>query len=234
MGITDVSILRAQFFNCRQEPNQSLSTFSLRLHELFSRLKQKHPTGLEAGDSLLKVQFVMGLKEGPIRQELRRKRPCITFNELQLEASALEEEQEEQWTPSGCLAVSKQTPAATQPEKKNWVTVGPSQPIPHTHSASRGRDWVYKPRAPPNSRYFQDSFTNLNKAEWHSKLDLASGYWQVEVEESDKKRLCSQHHSSYSSLKECRSAWNAPATLQRLMQRCLGELLTKSVLVYLN
>ena len=54
---THISILRAQFFNCRQEPNQSLSTFSLRLHELFPRLKQKDPMGLEAGDSLLRVQF---------------------------------------------------------------------------------------------------------------------------------------------------------------------------------
>lgn len=38
--------------------------------------------------------------------------------------------------------------------------------------------------------HIKDSFTNLNKAEWHSTLDLASGYWQVEVKESDKKKDC--------------------------------------------
>lgn len=69
---THASTLRAQFFNCRQETHQSLRSFSLRLHELFSKLKQKDPTGLEQGDVLLRDQIIMGLKEGPIFQELRR------------------------------------------------------------------------------------------------------------------------------------------------------------------
>lgn len=40
-------MLRTQFFNCRQEPNQSLRSFSLWLRELFFRLKHKEDNGLE-------------------------------------------------------------------------------------------------------------------------------------------------------------------------------------------
>lgn len=32
----------------------------------------------------------------------------------------------------------------------------------------------------------EDSLTSLTRAEWYSTLDLASGYWQVEVEDSDR------------------------------------------------
>lgn len=114
---THASTLRAQFFNCRQETHQSLRSFSLRLRELFSRLKQKDPTGLEQGYVLLRDQFIMGLKEGPINQELRRqvrKTPRVSFDEVKMEALALEQEQEEQWTPSSCLAVSRQTPGGSK------------------------------------------------------------------------------------------------------------------------
>lgn len=74
---THVSTLRTQFFKCRQEPQQSLRSFSLRLRELFFRLKQRDDTALGGGDVLLWEQFIMGLREGPIRQELRQT-PCST------------------------------------------------------------------------------------------------------------------------------------------------------------
>lgn len=108
-----VSTLRTQFFNCRQEPNQSLRAFSLRLRELFSRLKQKDTMGVEQGDSVLRDQFIMGLREGPIRQELRRqvrKTPHLSFDEVKIEALALEDEQGEHWPPYDCLAVSRTPP----------------------------------------------------------------------------------------------------------------------------
>lgn len=108
---THVSVLRAQFFNCRQEPNQSLRSFSLHLRELFLRLKRKDETGLERGDVLLRDQFIMGLREGPIKQELRRqvrKQQALSFDEVKFEALALEGEQDDNW-PAGhsCLAVSR-------------------------------------------------------------------------------------------------------------------------------
>lgn len=101
---THASILKTQFFNFRQEPQQSLRAFSLCLRKLFSRLKQKDNTGL------LRDQFIMGLREGPIHQELHRlvrKTPALSFDEVKIEALALEEEQEDNWPPSTCLAVGK-------------------------------------------------------------------------------------------------------------------------------
>lgn len=63
---THVSTLRTQYFNCRQEPQQTLRSFALRLRELFSRLRQREDVGLGEGDVLLRDQFIMGLREGPI------------------------------------------------------------------------------------------------------------------------------------------------------------------------
>lgn len=64
----------------------------------------------------------MGLREGPIHQELWRqvrKTPGLSFDEVKMEALALEEEQDEQWLPSTCLAVSKPTPCS-QPTVVDW------------------------------------------------------------------------------------------------------------------
>lgn len=111
---THVSTLRTQFYNCRQEPNQSLRAFSLKLRELFSRLKQKDTIDADQGNLVLRDQFIMGLKEGPIRQELRRqvrKRPELTFEEVKTEALALEDERGESWPPYDCAAVSRAPPS---------------------------------------------------------------------------------------------------------------------------
>lgn len=105
--ITPIAALRAQFFNCRQEPRQSLRSFALHLRELFCRLKSRDETGLEEGDILLRDQFVMGLRDGPIRQELRkqvRRTPILSFEAVKAEALALEHECQEPWEPSACMS----------------------------------------------------------------------------------------------------------------------------------
>ena len=64
----------------------------------------------------------MGLREGPIRQELRRlvrKTPRLSFDEVKMEALALEEEQEDDWPPPTCLAVEKQV-LRPQPTVTDW------------------------------------------------------------------------------------------------------------------
>lgn len=60
---------------------------------------------------MLQDQFIIGLKEELRRQE--RKTPGLSFEEVKMEALAQEEEQDEQWLPSTCLAVNKQTPCPT-------------------------------------------------------------------------------------------------------------------------
>lgn len=95
-----------------------MRSFSLHLTEFFSRLRQKGDVGLGDGDVLLRDQFIMGLSEGPIRQELRRqvrKTPSISFDEVKMEVMTLEEEHDEQWPPTTCWAVHKQVPHAPPP-----------------------------------------------------------------------------------------------------------------------
>lgn len=110
---THVSVLRTRFFNCRQQPQESLKSFSLQLRELFLMLKQRDEAELGDGDAILRDQFIMGLRDSSLRQELRRlvrKTPALSFDEVKMEALALEQEQAELWSPSSCLAVEKQVP----------------------------------------------------------------------------------------------------------------------------
>ena len=96
-----------------------------------------------------------------------------------------------------------------------------------------------------NSRTIRDSYNlpriddtidTLIGAKYFTKLDLRSGYWQVEVEESDK------HKTAFTvgnlGFYECnRMAFgltNAPATFQRLMERCMGEMNLKECLIFLD
>ncbi|KAK7925039.1 hypothetical protein WMY93_007349 [Mugilogobius chulae] len=81
----------------------------------------------------------------------------------------------------------------------------------------------------------EDSLTSLTKAEWYSTLDLASGYWQVEVEERDREKTAfTTPFGLFEFERMPFGLCNAPATFQRLMQRCLGEQLAESAMVYLD
>ena len=82
----------------------------------------------------------------------------------------------------------------------------------------------------------EETIDTLVGSKYFSKLDLRSGYWQVGVKEADK------HKTAFSvgplGFFECnRMAFgltNAPATFQRLMERCMGELHLKECLIYLD
>ena len=96
-----------------------------------------------------------------------------------------------------------------------------------------------------NSRTVRDAYTlpriddtidTLIGAKYFSKLDLRSGYWQMEMKEEDKEKTA----FSVGNLGffECnRMAFgltNAPATFQRLMERCMGELNLRECLIFLD
>ncbi|KAG1926021.1 interleukin-1 receptor accessory protein-like 1-A [Pimephales promelas] len=81
----------------------------------------------------------------------------------------------------------------------------------------------------------EDSLTSLTQAAWYSTLDLASGYWQVQVEGRDQEKTA--FTTPFGLFEWDRMPFglcNAPATFQRLMQRCLGGQLVDNTLVYLD
>ena len=79
----------------------------------------------------------------------------------------------------------------------------------------------------------EKTLTNLNRAEWFSILDLASGYCQVEMDPQDREKTAFTTLLSLYEF-ECKpfGLCNAPATFQRLMQKCLSGQLAESLLVY--
>ncbi|KAG1925888.1 hypothetical protein F2P79_025232 [Pimephales promelas] len=81
----------------------------------------------------------------------------------------------------------------------------------------------------------EDSLTSLTQAAWYSTLDLASGYWQVQVDDRDREKTAfTTPFGLFEWDRMPFSLCNAPATFQRLMQRCLGGQLVDSTLVYLD
>ena len=81
-----------------------------------------------------------------------------------------------------------------------------------------------------------DVMDSLIGSKYFTKLDLRSGYWQVEIKEEDK------HKTGFtvgpSGFYECnRMAFgltNAPATFQRLMEACMGEMHLTECLIFLD
>ena len=76
----------------------------------------------------------------------------------------------------------------------------------------------------------------MNGAEWFTSLDLKSGYWQIEMEEESK--ALTAFVVGPLGFHECErmpfGLTNAPATFQRLMQSCLGNLHLQYCIIYLD
>ena len=82
----------------------------------------------------------------------------------------------------------------------------------------------------------EDSLHLLAGAKYFTKLDLRSGYWQVEIKDEDKNKTAFQVGGLgfYEFNRMPFGLCNAPATFQRLMERCMGELNLRDCLIYLD
>lgn len=81
----------------------------------------------------------------------------------------------------------------------------------------------------------EDAFTALAGSKWFSVLDLKSGYYQIEMEEADKNKtafVCPLGFWEFNRMPQ--GVTNAPSTFQRLMEKCMGELHLKEVLVFID
>ena len=96
-----------------------------------------------------------------------------------------------------------------------------------------------------NSRTIRDSYNlpriddtieTLIGATYFTKLDLRSGYWQVEMEEADKAKTAFRvgNLGFYECNRIAFGLTKAPATFQRLMERCMGEMNLKECLIFLD
>ena len=96
-----------------------------------------------------------------------------------------------------------------------------------------------------NSRTVKDAYMlpridstidTLIGAKYFSKLDLRSGYWQVEMSEKDKEKTAFSvgNLGFYECNRMAFGLTNAPATFQRLMERCMGDLNLKECLIFLD
>ncbi len=81
----------------------------------------------------------------------------------------------------------------------------------------------------------EDTFSALTSSRWFSVLDLKSGYYQIEVEESDKNKtafVCPLGFWVFNRMLQ--GVMNPPSTFQRLMERCMSDMHLKEVVVFLD
>lgn len=81
----------------------------------------------------------------------------------------------------------------------------------------------------------EESFSALTGSKWFSVLDLKSGFYQIEMEETDKHKtafVCPLGFFEFNRMPQ--GITNAPSTFQRLMERCMGELNLKQALVFID
>ena len=81
----------------------------------------------------------------------------------------------------------------------------------------------------------EDILDTLGEAKYFTSLDLASGYWQVELDEDAcAKSAFTTHHGLFEFTRMPFGLCNAPATFQRVMQAVLAGLEWNSCFVYLD
>ena len=80
-----------------------------------------------------------------------------------------------------------------------------------------------------------DILIALGDAKYFTSLDLASGYWQIELDEDARKKSAfTTYNGLFEFVRMPFGLCNAPATFQRLMQMVLSGLEYRGVFIYLD
>ena len=84
--------------------------------------------------------------------------------------------------------------------------------------------------------HMQETMESMVGTRHFSCMDLKSGFWQVKMDEESRQYTAFTVDSMgvYEFLRMPYGLCNAPATFQRLMQKCLGELNLTYTLIYLD
>ncbi|XP_035862265.1 uncharacterized protein LOC118496109 [Sander lucioperca] len=81
----------------------------------------------------------------------------------------------------------------------------------------------------------EEAFSALNGSKWFSIMDLKSGYYQVEMEEKDKCKTAFVTPMGFWEFNRMpQGVTNAPSTFQRVMEKCMGGMNLREVLVFLD
>lgn len=203
------------------DETQLTSEQKAKVRNLFEKYEQIFPKSkLDLGHTDVVHHKINLMDEKPFKEPYRRVPPAL-FNEVKehlkemLEIGAIRESKSP-WS-SNVVIVRKKDGTirfCIDFRKLNQRTVKDAYAIPRV----------------------EDTLHLLSGAKYFSKLDLKSGYWQVELEEEDKAKTAFSVGGL--GFYECNrmpfGLSNAPATFQRLMERCMGELNLRDCLIYLD
>lgn len=117
-----LSVLRSKFFSCRQQPNEALREYALRLRELYRQLEERDEDGAPS-DEQLRDQLLLGLKEGSLCRALKtyvRRNPEEEFSAVYKEALLLEEEHQLDDQEATCARVGESHVPPHSTKDKNW------------------------------------------------------------------------------------------------------------------
>lgn len=120
--VIPVAQLRAKFFKCHQQEDETAAAYILRLRELFSTWREHEPDGSAQDEMTVRDQLVLGLRPGLVQQELQRqvrRNPTMSFSEVSSEARALEAELKTEFACASRVSVPppRQTSAVSCPEE---------------------------------------------------------------------------------------------------------------------
>ena len=81
----------------------------------------------------------------------------------------------------------------------------------------------------------EEAFSVLTGSKWFSIMDLKSGYYQVDMDEDDKCKTAFVTPMGFWEFNRMpQGVTNAPSTFQRVMEKCMGGMNLREVLVFLD